>query len=235
MSLLRSILGGSFSLRKINQLHTKELFYRPCKKNILIFKLFQHARLLPFFSARLISSTPSLRDQSQQGNHNDSENVEDEDSEDKSEESFINKYYDEKDRSRIIPPETSMKYMDSKAFETSYGNDFIWRKYRRNMKGTPRYAVKSRETCVRQERITTGSPCPLCRDQYLVLDYRNVSLLKHFIDPYTGQIINPDKTHICQKQWRLLQVHIEKAKDHGFLDVDVEQVEYDYKEYSKRS
>ena len=86
----------------------------------------------------------------------------------------------------------------------------------------------------RQGRISTGSPCPICRDEYLVLDYRylscknfvisfhlfrNVKLLQHFIDPYTGQTLPTTKTNICQKKFRLLDIEIERAKDHGLIEV----------------
>lgn len=37
--------------------------------------------------------------------------------------------------------------------------------------------------------ISTGNPCPICRDEYLVLDYRNVDLLKQFISPFNGAIL----------------------------------------------
>ena len=33
---------------------------------------------------------------------------------------------------------------------------------------------------------------------------------------------------------RKMQVHMEKAKDHGFLDIDAPQVEYDYNEYVEK-
>merc|ERR1712083_242499 len=89
-----------------------------------------------------------------------------------------------KDRTRQIPVETSMKYMDSVAFKKAYGDEPLWVKYRRNHKR--QFAPQTRETCIRQGRIETASPCPICRDEYLVLDYRNVALLNHFIDPYTG-------------------------------------------------
>jgi len=158
------------------------------------------------------------------------EGVENEDVD--SEERFIQKYLDPKDRSRIIPPETSIKYLESVAFKTAYGKDPVWKKFRRNFKGQ-RPPMKTRETCIRQERITTGSPCPICRDEYLVINYRNVELLRHFIDPYTGMILSPNKTNICQKQWRKLLIHMEKARDHGFLDVDCPQVEYNYKDYNQ--
>lgn len=42
----------------------------------------------------------------------------------------------------------------------------------------------------RQEEIATGNPCPICRDEYLVLDYRNVKLLQQFICPHTGSILS---------------------------------------------
>merc|ERR1719439_272045 len=124
-----------------------------------------------------------------------------------------------------------MKYMESVAFKSTYGNDPIWKKYRRNYPGS-RPPLSTRETCIRQERITTGSPCPICRDEYLVIDFRNVALLKHFIDPYTGSILPPNKTGICQKQWRKLLIHMEKARDHGYLDVDCPSVDHDYNDYT---
>ena len=34
-------------------------------------------------------------------------------------------------------------------------------------------------------------------------------------------------------QWRKLLIHMEKARDHGFLDVDCPQVEYNYKDYNQ--
>ena len=63
---------------------------------------------------------------------------------------------------------------------------------------------------------------------------RNVKLLQHFIDPYTGQTLPTSKTNICQKQFRLLDIEVERAKDHGLIEVDVPQVEYDYELYKKQ-
>jgi len=125
-----------------------------------------------------------------------------------------------------------MKYMESVAFKKAYGDEPLWVKYRRNHKR--QFAPQTRETCIRQGRISTGSPCPICRDEYLVLDYRNVKLLQHFIDPYTGQTLPTSKTNICQKQFRLLDIEVERAKDHGLIEVDVPQVEYDYELYKKQ-
>ena len=63
----------------------------------------------------------------------DEEN-EDDDGEPDSDEVFIQKYLDPKDRSLAVSVETSIKYMESVAFKTTYGNDPIWKKYRRNFK-----------------------------------------------------------------------------------------------------
>ena len=57
-----------------------------------------------------------------------------EEGEEDSEETFIKKYLDPKDRSLEVSPEISIKYMESVAFKTTYGNDPIWKKYRRNFK-----------------------------------------------------------------------------------------------------
>ena len=67
-----------------------------------------------------------------------------------------------------------------------------------------------------------------------ILCFRNVKLLQHFIDPYTGQTLPTSKTNICQKQFRLLDIEVERAKDHGLIEVDVPQVEYDYELYKKQ-
>lgn len=41
----------------------------------------------------------------------------------------------------------------------------------------------------KNDRIVTGNPCPICRDEYLVLHEKNVDLLKQFISPYTGEVL----------------------------------------------
>ena len=83
----------------------------------------------------------------------------------------------------VIERSISVIYLilESVAFKTTYGKDPIWTKYRRNFKGQ-RLPLKTRETCIRQERITTGSPCPICRDEYLVIDYRSgLETLTHML------------------------------------------------------
>jgi small subunit ribosomal protein S18b len=79
--------------------------------------------------------------------------------------------------------------------------------------------------------LSTGNPCPICRDEYLVLDYRNVELLKQFISPFNGQVLGWDKTNLCRKKQFDLQVAITKAMDYGTITFDVKFREFDYEDY----
>ncbi|GBM98630.1 hypothetical protein AVEN_232839-1 [Araneus ventricosus] len=63
-------------------------------------------------------------------------------------------------RTRVIAPETSIRYLKSKAYQTTYGDEPVWVKYRRNFKGQY-IPVNSRRTCIRFGMITTGNPCPI--------------------------------------------------------------------------
>lgn len=92
-----------------------------------------------------------------------------------------------RDRTKIIPVETSIEYMKSPAFQSTYGDKNVWELYRRVHKGQlPK--SKTRKTCIRHGVIAVGSPCPICRDEYLVLDFQNLELLKQFISPHTGEV-----------------------------------------------
>lgn len=92
-----------------------------------------------------------------------------------------------RDRSTKIPVETSIEYLASQEFKESYGDKLVWEGYRRVHKGgiSPKL---TRESCIRFRVVTTGSPCPICRDEYLILDHRNLELLKQFISPHTGEV-----------------------------------------------
>lgn len=92
------------------------------------------------------------------------------------------------DRTKIIPLEQSIRYLASEAYKTTYGDKLVWEQYRRNHKGgfAPR---RTRKTCVRKGMLSTGNPCPICRDEFLVLDHRNLDLLKQFISPQTGEVM----------------------------------------------
>ncbi|XP_012539964.1 28S ribosomal protein S18b, mitochondrial [Monomorium pharaonis] len=130
----------------------------------------------------------------------------------------------------IISVETSINYMNSDAYKQTYGNDPVWKIYKRNHKGAipPR---KTRKTCIRGGEISTGSPCPICRDEYLVLDHRNIKLLEQFINPYNGDVLSYSKTNICQKRHKQLLVALTKAKDYGLITFDVPIRQYDYSEW----
>ncbi|XP_012256811.1 28S ribosomal protein S18b, mitochondrial [Athalia rosae] len=138
----------------------------------------------------------------------------------------------EKDRSIKHSYETSVRYLASTAYKTTYGTDPVWKHYRRNHKGAlpPK---KTRQTCIRKGVITTGSPCPICRDEYLVLDHRNPELLKQFISEHNGEILSYRKTGICQVRHQELLIAITRAKDYGIITFDVPFREYDYSEWYK--
>ncbi|XP_065164183.1 small ribosomal subunit protein mS40 [Atheta coriaria] len=136
------------------------------------------------------------------------------------------------DRTQTIPLETSLKYLKSKAYKQTYGEDPVWVPYRRNHKGAipPR---KTRKTCIRGGHISTGNPCPICRDEYLVLHENNTALLNQFISPQTGAILSYKQTGLCQKKHQELQVAIAKARDIGTITFDVPFRKYNYADYYK--
>ncbi|KAF6213835.1 hypothetical protein GE061_011557 [Apolygus lucorum] len=131
-----------------------------------------------------------------------------------------------------IPVETSIRYLQSKAYSITYGEDPVWKNYRRNFKGQipPR---KTRKKCIRTGKVATGNPCPLCRDDYLVVSPENVELLKQFISPHTGETISFKITGVCQKKQKELLSAIDIAKDSGALTFDVPFRLYDYSDYKK--
>lgn len=137
-----------------------------------------------------------------------------------------------KDRTQIIPVETSIKYLKSLAYQQTYGSDPVWKPYRRNHKGSipPR---KTRKTCVRGGVISTGNPCPICRDEYLILNEHNVELLKQFVCPHTGEILSYSVTGLCQKKHTELLVAIKRAYNFGFITFDVPFRTYNYSDYYK--
>jgi len=46
------------------------------------------------------------------------------------EEKEANAVPDAKDRTKLIPVETSMRYLKSAAYKTTYGDDYVWTQYR---------------------------------------------------------------------------------------------------------
>lgn len=129
-----------------------------------------------------------------------------------------------------IPVETGIRYLQSKAYSITYGENPVWKYYRRNFRGAipPR---KTRKTCVRSGKIASNNPCPLCRDNYLVVDPQNTELLKQFISPHTGETLSYKVTGLCQKQHKRLLSAIDIARDKGALTYDVPFRSYNYDEY----
>lgn len=133
-----------------------------------------------------------------------------------------------------VSVETSIKYINSNAYKQTYGDNLVWKLYRRNFKGqiAPK---KTRKTCIRHGVISTGNPCPICRDEYLVLDYRNVKLLEQFINKYNGDTLSYTQTGICQKKHKELLVALVKAKDYGTITFDVPIRQYNYSEWKSEN
>ena len=142
---------------------------------------------------------------------------------------------DSRDRTRKIPLETSLAYMESAGYKETYGDKKIWELYRRNFPNTTNPNARTRRKCIVFGRVQGGNPCPICRDEYLVVDYRNIKLLRQFLGDYNRQIVSVTRSGVCREQYKKLMIAIEKARDYGYLDVDAEFVEYDYEKYKPKS
>ncbi|XP_053234556.1 28S ribosomal protein S18b, mitochondrial [Podarcis raffonei] len=127
--------------------------------------------------------------------------------------------------------EKPWEYFESEEYIERYGSNPVWFGYRRNHKGQipPQ---KTRKTCIRGKHIC-GNPCPICRDQNLFLDYRNVRLLEQFISPHTGIAYHPTHTGICMKKYQQLTKAIQMARDSGLLSSSVPFVTF-HEDYSNR-
>lgn len=137
------------------------------------------------------------------------------------------------DRRVPIPWETSIRYMESEAYNITYRNYMVWQLYRRGFGGQFQYIPRhTRISCVGEDGfIDSGSPCPICRDEYLVLHENNVKLLKQFINPFTGKIYPPRKTSLCRVKHEELLVAIHKAKDCGTISFYIEPRHFNYRDY----
>lgn len=125
----------------------------------------------------------------------------------------------------------SIKYMESDTYKRIYQGHLVWKLFRRNFRGTvPRH--QSKHNCINQEGFLDSSyPCPICRDEYLVLHHENTKLIEQFIDPNTGRIFGIRDHHLCLKQYRNLIIAIDKAKDLGTLTFVVPERLYNYEDY----
>ncbi|KAA3678859.1 small subunit ribosomal protein S18b, mitochondrial [Paragonimus westermani] len=125
---------------------------------------------------------------------------------------------------------TSLDYVNSEVYESTYRGKPVWFYYRRNFKG--HFAPpKTRPNCVMSKLLISSNPCPICRDEFLVLDYRNTKLLKQFINPISAKILEPSQTGLCQHQHKKLVLEIEKAQDLGTIEMWLPFHLYDYSDY----
>lgn len=98
-------------LRNIQIRNPLQLFRQAERRNFLIFRILQKPILKPLMSQRnLFTSTPAFEEINASAENDVDEENEDVDSE----EEFIQRYLDPKDRSRVIAPETSIKYLGRK-------------------------------------------------------------------------------------------------------------------------
>ncbi|XP_021339988.1 28S ribosomal protein S18b, mitochondrial-like, partial [Mizuhopecten yessoensis] len=119
----------------------------------------------------------------------------------------------------------------SSAYKDTYGEDPVWKYYRRNFVG--HMPPATRTTCVRKGIIETGNACPVCRDQYLFFNYENCGLLQQFLDPMTGECLPSKVTGLCQKQHKSLLFEVAKAQDYGYIEKYFPLRKYNYSEYYK--
>ncbi|XP_013400154.1 uncharacterized protein LOC106166218 [Lingula anatina] len=128
------------------------------------------------------------------------------------------------------PVEESIAYMQSEVFKERYGDYPVYFYYRRNHKGNTPPRV-TRRTCIKGNFVTAGNPCPICRDRFLTVDYRNLDLLKQFVSEETGEVLKVHQTGVCRKQQKKLIFAVEKARDLGFMRAPFHDRYYNYKEY----
>ncbi|RWS02408.1 28S ribosomal protein S18b-like protein [Dinothrombium tinctorium] len=140
-------------------------------------------------------------------------------------------------RNMPVSWETSIRYMESETYKQNYGNYKVWELYRRNHWGqqhSPPFLT--RVTCIGEDGYVKGSsPCALCRDRFLVPHYKNVKLLMQFISPWTGEVIEPRKTNLCQMKQEELLVAIYLAKEYGTISFHIPMKKFDYKLYYDES
>lgn len=137
------------------------------------------------------------------------------------------------DRRIKVDYKDSIKYMNSEAYKKTYGENLVWQLYRRNHKAT-RPSKNTRLTCINDDGfVDTSYPCPICRDEYLVIHHENEKLISQFINPYTHEIMTTQTCHLCLRQYRNLHIAILRAKDQGLLPMRIPERLYNYNDYDE--
>ncbi|PIK44964.1 putative 28S ribosomal protein S18b, mitochondrial-like [Apostichopus japonicus] len=127
-------------------------------------------------------------------------------------------------------------YLNSEDYKERYQDKPVWANYKRNFKGQVPPA-KTRKRCIRgndEHRKVTSNACPICRDENLVVDYRNTQLLDQFICPHSWEIYSDSVTGVCQQQHKLLETAITKARSYGLIFYEVQKIHYNYEDYYKQ-
>ncbi|XP_033643645.1 28S ribosomal protein S18b, mitochondrial-like [Asterias rubens] len=122
-------------------------------------------------------------------------------------------------------------YLQSEDYIERYGKRPVFADYRRNHKGgvAPK---KTRKRCVRGvKRIISGNPCPICRDENLVVHYKNVRLLEQFVCPHSYEVYSDERTGVCQAQCKILRKAVTEAQAYGLLPMSSPFVQYNYRDY----
>lgn len=140
-----------------------------------------------------------------------------------------------RDRRVPIPLEVSMKYLESDEYRKAYRGLKIWIPYRRNHRGpVENPPIRTRYTCIHNGFVVVGSPCPICRDKYLVVHPRNVRLLEQFINPATDEVYECSKVQLCEQKYEDLVSAIEIARDRGYMQFKVPFRQFDYSDFYSR-
>ena len=141
---------------------------------------------------------------------------------------------DPRKRTLVVTPEQSIRYLESEAYKASYGHHKVWHLFRRNFKG--RFSPwRSRDKCIVDGMVWTSNPCPICRDEYLVLHYSNLKLINQFINPFTGYVYENTVLCLCAEKYEKLLVAVNLAKNYGLLTFEMPLRTFDYRDYYKPS
>ena len=135
-------------LRNVKVRNSLQLLHQANWRNLLVFRILQKPILKPIVSQRNFSTSPTHAASFETEEDGVEGEVEEEENQEvDSEEQFIERYLDPKDRSRLIAPEISIKYLgkmidgwsvriisviflhlESVAFKTTYGKNPVWTK-----------------------------------------------------------------------------------------------------------
>ena len=77
-----------------------------------------------------------------------------------------------------------------------------------------------------QGTYNDNHPCPCCRDWKLLANYRNVPLLRQFVDSETGSIYPLYKTSICQFAHARISQAIDASRLLGYLECPTVEMKY---------